>query len=83
MQLRQAVNELIQPLRGGVRLPVPLLINGRVFQAEISRKVDDLGRQFGVMVDLRLHLPMRQGQEQDIDGFYLGGITEFQAGAFA
>ena len=64
-------------------MPVIFFVQGRVFNAEISREVHYFGRQGGKMVDASLGFAVRQGQKKDIAGLEHIRRNKFQLGALA
>ena len=83
VQLGQPVDEALEPFRGRVLAAVPARVLACRAQAKISGKVDQPRSQAGVVLDLVLGLPMRQGQEEHVAGFEKVGVAELHPGLLA
>jgi len=66
VQFGQAIHKVRKPLRSLMLSAVPTLVERWIAQAEIRRKVNELGSQRSVTLDLFLRFAVRQGQVQHI-----------------
>ncbi len=66
MELRQAIDELTQPLRVGMTVIVPPLVGCRIAQAKVARKVDNALGYPGEVIDPLPGSPMGQRQKEQI-----------------
>ena len=83
MQLRQAVDELREPVRTGVRLAVPPVLAGRIAQPEVGAEIDDAIGERGEMVDPAHRAAMGQAQEQQVAFLDRLGSHELEWGLLA
>ena len=83
VQFGQAVDEAGQPFRGRMGMAVPAFVQGRVLQAEVRGKVDNVPAQGNPPVDVLLGLAVGQGQEEHIRGFQRVRVDELEPGALA